>query len=106
MGTLAEGTRCYYCNAETADYIPDGGGPIGPACLDVLIRSGGQAVVRVRLRRRVAGWRCVAPDPRPSGPAADPGPPCAGFALLVATEPVAELVASYCIGGYWGQQPR
>ena len=97
MGTLAEGTRCYYCNAEPADYIPDGGGPIGPACLDILVRYGGRAVIQVRLRRRVAGWRCVAPGRGIPGAAAAPGLGQCGFRQLVDTETVADLVASFCI---------
>ena len=99
MGTLAEGTRCYYCDAEPAGYIPDGGGPIGPACLDVLLRYGGQAVIQVRLRRRVAGWRCVAPDRGIPGWATVPGLGRFGLRQLVAVDTVAELVASFCIWG-------
>ena len=97
MGTLAEGTRCYYCGAEPAGYIPDGGGPIGPACLNVLLRYGAQAVTRVRLRRRVAGWRCVAPDPGDPGSIAVPGLVRPGFRQLMAVDTVAEQVASFCI---------
>ena len=75
------------------------GWPIGPACLDILVRYGGRAVIQVRLRRRVAGWRCVAPGRGILGSAAAPGLGQCGFRQLVATETVADLVASFCIGG-------
>ena len=97
MGTLAEGTRCYYCDAELAGYVPDGGGPIGSVCLKVLLHRGAQAVTRIRLRRRAAGWRCVAPVPGDSGPMAAPGLDRAGFRQLMAIDAVAEQVASFCI---------
>ena len=97
MGTLAEGTRCYYCDAELAGYVPDGGGPIGSTCQRVLLHRGAQDVVRIRLRRRAAGWRCVAPVPSDSGPATAHGLGCAGFQRVMAIDTVAEQVALFCI---------
>ena len=97
MGSLAEGTRCYYCDAEFAGYIPDGGGPIGDACLDILLRCGGRALTRVRLRRRVAGWCCVAPGLGPAGTAMVPGQARPGFRQLMDVGAVAEHIALFCI---------
>ena len=97
MGTLAEGTRCYYCDAELAGYIPDGGGPIGGACLAVLIHRGEWALAQVRLNRRVAGWRCVAPGPGPARADQVSGRAQPGFRRLLDVAAIAEHIAQFCI---------
>ena len=97
MGTLADGTRCYYCDAEAAGHILDGGGPVGQACLSLYVREGGPALSRVRLRRRVAGWGCVASALGPASAAIATGQARPGFRLLMTVGDVAEHIASLCI---------
>ena len=97
MGTLADGTRCYYCDAEAAGYILDAGGPIGQACLSLYVREGGLALSQVRLRRRVAGWSRVAAAPGPASAATAAGLARPGFRLLLTVGGVAEHIAAFCI---------
>ena len=97
MGTLAEGTRCYYCDDEPAGYIPDGCGPVGGTCLTVLLHRGGWALAQVRLNRRVASWRNVAPGSVPVHAALALARPPPGFRRLLDVPAVATHIAQFCI---------
>ena len=95
-------TRCYYCDAEAATHIPDGigrygGGLIGPACIAVLMHHGAPEVIRIRLRRRAAYWRCLATGFRGPGPSTTPGPGSSGFPRVLTIDALAEHVASFCV---------
>ena len=98
MGTLPDDTRCAYCDAELAGYIPDGCvGPVGAACLDLYLSRGGWALAQVRLRRRAMIWRNVARGPGGWRAAQGPAHASAGFRTILDVEALAEHIARFCI---------
>ena len=52
MGSLPEGTMCYYCDDNPAGYIPDRcSGPVCGPCLDLMISQRWLEVVKKMWRR-------------------------------------------------------
>ena len=63
MGSLSPDTKCVYCYSEYAEYTPDHcAGPVGPACMDILVRPGGDAeLLHRRLQLCAMSFRILSP---------------------------------------------
>ena len=98
MGSLADGTPCVYCGDELAGCIPDGAaGPVGRACLELLLARGGLALVQVRLLRKARSWLAISRGQANGQASSDAAPAVHGFRRILDVEAVAACVASFCI---------
>ena len=94
MGSLPDDTRCAYCDAELAGYIPDSAvGAVGPACMGL----SPEAMVQMRLHRRAKNWRNVAKGPGSAQDARATASHLHWFRGLLEIGALGEHVALYCI---------
>ena len=94
MGSLPDDTRCAYCDAELAGYIPDVAvGAVGRACMEL----SADAMVRLRLRRRARNWRLATRGQSDAPGARGAAPHPHWFREILENEALAEHIARFCI---------